>query len=428
MKDDDREFRTNNNNIRTIHDTRGPAHYSATDQAPMKFPHRLIHFSLQQAGIRSRRVREYGVAPSCISVGLTILLLAATLSLPACHKQSGTAAIASSSLPTPVRVETVHLEPAEIITHYAAVVRPRIEADLAFRVGGKVVERDVDVGARVDGGTVLARLDTIDLDMLVRATEAQLMSAQADAANAHSEFARYSALHKAGWATQQEYDKRKAVIEVSDARVRELEARLEVQQNNVKYATLIADAPGVVTAVLVEPGQVVAQGQTVFRVARLGEVEAVANVPEPELTFLSESSLSIVLWSMPGLEIPGRLRELSPSADAVTRTYQARITLIDPPPGVQLGMTATLTVSRPHQGYIVQLPMTALTKQQADPAVWVINDAGNEIELRPISVEKYSRHSVIVRAGLKEGERVVTAGVHKLCATQKVRVWTEPIR
>jgi RND family efflux transporter MFP subunit len=328
-----------------------------------------------------------------------------------------------------VRVEAVRLEPASQVQRYAAVVRPRVEADIGFRIGGKVIERLVDVGTRVQAGTELARLDPADPDARVRAAEAQLRSAQAVATNAHSEFARYAKLNRSGWSTRQEYDKRRAAVETADARVREVEAQLVIARDNVRYATLVADATGLVTSVSVEPGQVVSAGQTVFKLAHLGKMEVVANIPESQVGLLDQAILSTELWSMPGAAIAGRLRELSPSADAATRTYQARVTLVDPPPVVQMGMTATLVLTRPRDGHVARLPMTALTKRNtADPAVWVVNQAGDGIELRPVTVGTYTGDSVTVLAGLQAGERVVTAGVHKLHPAQKVRVWTEPVR
>ncbi|KJB92409.1 RND family efflux transporter MFP subunit [Skermanella aerolata] len=368
--------------------------------------------------MRVHYLRRPFAAPAAALVGMA-------LALTGCDQ---TTVAAPAAPPTPVRVETVKLEPASRVQRYAAVIRPRIEADIGFRVGGKVVERLVDVGAPVQAGTPLARLDPADLDARVRAAEAQRRSALALAANAKSEFARYAKLHAKGWATAQEYDKRRAAVETADAAIRELDAQLGIARDNARYATLIADGPGRVTSVLVEPGQVVSQGQTVFRIARAGELEVLANVPESQVGMLDQSDLTAELWSMPGISIKGRLRELAPSADAATRTYQARIALDAPPPGIQLGMTASLVVTTAGQGDVARLPMTALAKQDGKPAMWVLNAEGNGVALRPIGIGGYSGDRVTVLDGLEQGDRVVTAGVHKLYETQKVRVWTEPVR
>jgi RND family efflux transporter MFP subunit len=356
---------------------------------------------------------------------LTFLVIPlAALALAACSDASP----APAAGPTPVRVEQVRLEPADAVLRYAAVIRPRIEAEIGFRIGGKMVQRLVETGTRVAAGTPLAKLDPTDIELQLRAVEAQLTSAKADAANARSDFQRYAQLRQGEWSTRQEYDKRKAAMETSEARVREIEAQSRVARNNAQYTTLLADGPGVVTAVLVEPGQVVAQGQTVFRIARLGELEAIVNIPEQQTGPLDAADLSVDLWSLPGVAIAGHLRELSPAADTATRTYQARITLVDPPPQVQIGMTATLTVTHRRDGRIARLPLTSLTKSGAAPAVWVLSPAGDGIELRPVEIGAYTGDRVLILAGLADGDRVVTAGVHKLDSAQKVRIWTEPDR
>ena len=367
-----------------------------------------------------------------VSIAGAAVVLAGTAHFLIAQTNRGapTSGLASATAlpPIPVRTKTVHLLASADTARYPAVVRPRIEADIGFRVGGKVMERFVDVASRVEAGTRLARLDSADLELQAQAIGAQLLSARADAVNAQNDFARYEQLVKGGWTTQQEYDRRKAVKETSDARVRQLEAQSRVGLNNSQYTLLVADGPGVVTAVLAEPGQVVAQGQTVFRIARLGDAEVVADLPEPMVVQLDKAQLSAELWSMPGTVIAGRLRDIAPIADAATRTYRVRVTLIDPPPEILLGMTATLVVTKSSDGRVARLPRNALTKDGANPAMWVLNPTGDGIELRPVKVGVYADDSVTVMAGLNEGERVVTAGVHKLNAGDKVRIWTEPER
>jgi multidrug efflux system membrane fusion protein len=356
--------------------------------------------------------------------GALIALGLAAFALAGCDR----AEIKTEAAPLPVRVEPVKLGSADDLARYAAVIRPRIEADMGFRIGGKIVQRLVDVGDRVEAGTPLAKLDPIDVDLQARAADSQLASARADAANARSDFERYAKLRQGEWTTQQEYDKRRAAMETTEAKVRELEAQLKVARNSAQYTSLVADSAGVVTAVLAEPGQVVAQGQAVFKVARLGEMEAVANVPEQQVALLSKAKMTVELWSQPGLAIAGHLRELSPSADPNTRTYQVKISLIDPPPSVQLGMTATLVTNQQRDGAVALLPMTALTKTGSDPAVWVLDGSGTGVQLRPIQVAAYAGDRVVVAGGVKDGEQVVTAGVQKLDPGVKVRVWTEPVR
>ncbi len=366
---------------------------------------------------------------------LVLALLLGLLALGGCREGSS----AAVPEPRPVRVATVTLEPADDSVRYPAVIRPRVEADVGFRVGGKMVARLVEVGARVEPGQPLARLDPADIQLQLNASQAQLAAAEAEAANARADFERYARLKQGEWTTRQEYDRRRTALDKAEARVREIEAQRRVLNNSVQYTTLAADAPGVVTAVLAEPGQVVAAGQPVLRVARLGALEAVANIPEQRLADLPRRTLGVELWAEPGLRIPASLRELSPSADPATRTYQARVTLTDPPPWVQLGMTATLVARLERDGRVARLPLSALAQKDGGPAVWVVTgEPAERLELRPVVVAAYAGDQAIVAAyagdqaivaaGLREGERVVTAGVHKLDAGQAVRVWTEPGR
>ncbi|WP_376961802.1 efflux RND transporter periplasmic adaptor subunit [Azospirillum sp. A26] len=356
----------------------------------------------------------------------TALLTVAGL-LAGCNETQSASTPAEAEV-RPVRVATVTLEPLVDSVRYPAVIRPRVEADVGFRVGGKVTARLVEVGTRVEPGMPLARLDPTDLQLQIRASQAQLASAKADAANARSDFQRYASLRQGEWTTRQEYDRRKTTLDKAESKVREVEAQLRVLDNSAQYATLVAEEAGIVTATLIEPGQVVASGQTALRVARLGSLEAVANIPEQSVAALPRQKLAVELWSHPGQSIAGRLREVSPSADANTRTFQAKIALTDPPPTVQLGMTATVIAAADHGAPIARLPLSALAQREQKPAVWVLSAPDDRLELRPVTVAAYAGDLALIGGGLKDGERVVTAGVHKLDAGQKVRVWTEPAR
>lgn len=330
--------------------------------------------------------------------------------------------------PRPVRTVAAVMAPMNEVERYAAVIKPRIEADLGFRVAGKVVERLVEVGQRVTDGQPLARLDPADLELQVRAARAQLAAARADADNARVDYERYERLKQGEWTTTQERDRRKTLLDKADAHVREAEASLNVLVNSLQYATLTADGPGVVTATLVEPGQVTAAGQAAIRVARDGELEAVANIPENRLAGLDGKTLSVELWSLPGAAVAAKLREVAPTADAAVRTFQTRATLVDPPAGVQFGMTATLVARDVGAAPAARLPLTALTQADGAPAVWVVEGDEKRLALRRVSVAAYAGDDALVTGGLADGERVVTAGVHKLTAGEKVRLWVEAAR
>lgn len=351
------------------------------------------------------------------------MALGAALALAACKEDPPQVAEIR-----PVRVQAVTLAGERQEIAYAGTVKARIESDIGFRIGGKLVQRLVDVGARVQSGQALAKLDPQDVQLQVRSQEAQLASAEADAANAKADFDRYAKLKSGDWVSASEYDKRRTSAAVAAARVRELRSQLSVSRNSADYAVLTADAAGIVTAVLAEPGQVVSQGQAVVRVARTGEVDVVAAIPENQLGTLDGAAMTAELWSRPGERFAGSLREIAPSADPATRTYQVKVSLASPPPGLQLGMTATLHVARPAGVPVAELPLTALHQAGKDPAVWVLAASGDRVQLRPVQVGAYGQDKVTILAGLSEGEKVVTAGAHKLDANQRVRVWQEPQR
>lgn len=360
----------------------------------------------------SRAFRHFLLPP-----GVAALVLA----LAACDEPT-----AEVQQPKPVRVATVIMVPSVPATRYAAVIRPRIETDLGFRIPGKVVERLAEVGQRVHPGQPLARLDPNDLDLQVKATEAQLASAQADAANAAGDFRRAAELKRGGWTSGQSYDHARAAHERAKARVAELQAGLTVLRNSSRYAVLTADTEGVVTAILAEPGQVVAAGQTAVRLARLGEMEVVADIPEQQATALADHTLSVEAWSLPGTTMSAVLREISPAADPTTRTYRLRASLQAPPAGLQLGMTATLIAQPRHSVPVARIPLSALSQHGDQPAVWIVNARGDGVDPHPVQVAAYAGDWAIIGGGLSGGERIVTAGVHKLESGQRIRVWRQP--
>lgn len=359
--------------------------------------------------------------PRTLPLRPLVAIVSSALLLASCEP-----APVAAPLPRPVRVATVTLEPSAPAARYAAVVRPRIEADLGFRINGKLVQRLVEVGQRVTAGQALARLDPIDLELQVKATEAQLASARADAANAEADWRRAASLKGGGWTSGQSYDRAKATHERAQARLTELQASLAVLRNNKAYAVLTADADGVVTAVLAEPGQVLDVGQPAIRLARLGEMEVEADIPEHQTAALAGNRLSVEAWSLPGVTIAASLREMAPAADPVTRTYRVRATLTAAPAELQLGMTATLIATPPHSIAVARIPLTAVTQQGDRPAVWIIADSEDRVELRPIEIAAFAGDWAIVRTGLGGGERIVTAGAHKLDAGQRIRIWRDP--
>ena len=320
----------------------------------------------------------------------------------------------------PVAVLTA--KPTEVApTHsYTGVVRARYEADLGFRVAGKVAARFVEVGQRVTAGQTIATLDPADYELAVRSAAAELGVAEADARYAAAERIRIERLATTGAASQSELDGRRAAAESSRDRVTKAKRELELANNRLAYCTLAADSDGVVTALPVEVGMVVTAGQTVARVARAGHREAVVSIPEHRLELAKDGAAELSLWSAGSARYPVKLRELSPVADATTRTYQARFAIPDAVPGVELGMTATVHLTAGPGGPAFVLPASALVRQGSQGSVWVVGEGG-KLTLTPVTVARYGQDEVVVSGGLRGGERVVRAGVNRLHAGLVVR-------
>ena len=281
---------------------------------------------------------------------------------------------------------------------FVATVRPRIESDLGFRVAGKVARRLVEVGETVKAGQVLATLDEIDLRLQLDQAEAELRAAKGNQTQAQADLKRGEVLRKEGWSTDANLEKQRAATDEADGRVLRAERAVSLASNALAYASLRADADGVVTATAVEPGQVVAAGQTAIRVARLEEKEAVVAIPEALVGRLSKSEARVSLWSEPDRLYSARLRELSPGADAATRTYQARFTILEAGDDVRFGMTATVTVSDPAAGQIARVPLSALLDEGKGPALFVVDRATGALQQKPIEVAGYEARDVWSRA------------------------------
>jgi RND family efflux transporter MFP subunit len=312
---------------------------------------------------------------------------------------------------------------------YSGEVRARHEADLGFRIGGKIVARLVDTGATVKKGQPLARLDPQDVQLNADAARAQLAAAQADYGFAKAELERYADLVAKKFVAQTVYDGKLNAHNAAKARLDQAQAQLDVSRNQAAYATLAADQDGVITAVLAEPGQVVTAGQAVVRLAQPREKEVVVNVSENKLAALrAAKTVAVSLWSAPEKIYEARIREISPGVDAATRTFTVKVSLPGADAAVALGMTANLLVQGDAAGRLAVLPMTALTETAGAPAVWVFDPATGKVALRAVKVGEYREGAVTITAGLADGEQVVSAGVHKLVAGQVVRALdTQPV-
>ena len=304
----------------------------------------------------------------------------------------------------------------------AGTVVPRIETNLGFRVPGKIVIRSVDVGTIVKPGDLIAQLDPADHRLAVDNARAALASAEADYARAKADHERYLSLRGTAVFTVQTMEQRQSLAATAQARVEQARSQLSSAVNNLAYTELRSDTDGVVTAVQAEVGQVMAQGQGVVRVARTDELEIVVGVPEHRLKTVRESrAASFELWSDPGQRHPVSLRELSPSADPMTRTYPARFSIAEPPPFIGLGMTATLAFERPDAQSVAEVPLSAIFQRGTQPAVWVVDKESGTVALRAVTIARWRNETAAIASGVKDGELIATAGVHKLEAGQKVK-------
>jgi RND family efflux transporter MFP subunit len=323
--------------------------------------------------------------------------------------------------PRPVLVTAAHYEAETPARSFVGTIRPRIETDMGFRVPGKVAKRLVEVGQTVDVGQPLATLDEVDLTLQAEQSEAEFRAATGVLAQAGAAETRAKELRGKGWTTDAQLDQASAAADEARARLNRAERSVELTKNSLSYATLVADTRGVVTATLVEPGQVVASGQTAIRVARFAEKEAVVAIPETLVKRAKEGTATVTLWSEADKTYAAKLREIAPTADAATRTYLAKFSLPDAGDSVSLGMTATLTLADAATERVARLPLSALFNEGGSPSLFVVGDRG-EVTLRPVSVKAYESKDVLISGGIEEGAKVVTLGVQKLDPGLKVRV------
>ncbi len=339
-------------------------------------------------------------------------------------KNSAGPVAAAPEIVRPARVAEIDFRPHMHSLMLAGTVVPRIETTLGFRVAGKVTSREVDVGATVKPGQLIARIDPDDYQLAVDNARAALASAEADYARAKADLERYQALRGSAAFMTQTLDTRQSVSSTSYAKVEQAKAQLATAENNLAYTELHADAAGVITAQQAEVGQVLAQGQGMVKLARTDELEILVGVPEHRLKVVRDAGqVSFELWSDAGHLFRAKLRELSPSADPMTRTYAARFTIIEPPPFIGIGMTASLTLSRPDPAPLAEVPLSAIFQQGTEPAIWVVYKTGT-VSLHPVTISRWRDETALIASGVKDGDIIATAGVHKLEPGQKVKPLT----
>ncbi len=362
------------------------------------------------AGNRTRRLsgRLSGLT------GVAGIVLAA-LALTACSKK-----VEKTEDIRPVRAITVSPAGSKAVIELSGEVMPRYESRIGFRVGGKIVARKVDVGTVVRRGQLLMQLDATDLQLGQAQAKAAVAAADSNLSLARAELERYRELRQKNFVSQAVLDAKEAAYKSALAGQEQASAGLKVQSNQSSYASLVADADGVVTGIDAEVGQVVAAGTPVVRIARTGETEVRVSIPEDQVELLRKvSDVKVRTWANPGEAIDGRVREISPVADPATRTFAARVAIPRAGADIRLGMTATVAFATAAQPGI-RLPLTALFHDKDATSVWVVNQG--TVKLVPVQVAGASGNEIVIAGGLDHGQTVVTAGVNMLREGQNVTV------
>jgi membrane fusion protein, multidrug efflux system len=323
----------------------------------------------------------------------------------------------------PVKVATVGGALGGRALTYSGVVRPRIESAIGFRVTGKIVERLVNVGDRVEVDQVIARLDDTDLKLAANSAKAAVASARSRRTVASDNLERGKALLPKAIISQAAYDIRRNEMDAAVSALDSAEAQLRQATNAVGYATLKADNAGIVTAVMGEPGQVVSAGQTVITLAHAEETEIAIAVPEQDAGHLTiGQQAKITLWAGARVNLEGRIREIAGQADPASRTYAVRITVNGSPQIMRLGMTASVVLHVDDQVAGVVVPLAALTESEGSPEVFVVDPANEAVRKTPVSVGGIAEDGVRITDGLRSGQVVVTAGVQFLRDGMRVRL------
>lgn len=350
-------------------------------------------------------------------VGCTaIVILLLSFSLTGCSKTE----IVKEEIPL-VRALTVKMDASGQGANYSGEVRGRYETQLAFQVSGKIIKRNVELGSTVHPGDVLMEIDGKDIVQTVNISSAQVASAQSQLNLAETNLERYRKLCEQGAISRAQLDQYQNAYEVSLAAVRQASAQYNQGANQLGYSTLVADSAGVISSVAAETGQVVSAGQSILTLVKDGEREIEINIPENRIEQMrTVQQVRISFWALPGVITEGKVREISPVADKVSRTYKIRVSLINPPAGVNLGMTANVAAGSATNQQTIYIPLTAIYQTDTLPNIWIIKDG--VVSLRPVKVGAFGDGKIQILEGLQDGDVIVTAGVQKLREGDKVRI------
>lgn len=322
----------------------------------------------------------------------------------------------------PVRTVTAEKHDASSSILLTGRIEAEDEVALGFRVSGRVLENRTNLGDRVEPGQVLARLEPQNELNQLRSAEANLAAVQAQLTQARNHFERQDTLLRQGWTTRAIWDQAKKALQTAQAQVDSAEAQSRAAHDLVSFTQLEADAPGVVTEVGPSAGAVVQAGQTIVKLARQNGRDAVFEVSAQMMNSApADPDIVVSLTDDAKVTAHGRIREVAPQANPVTRNFEVKVGLTDPPQAMRLGATVTgrmATAAFP----VINIPASALTKFNQQPAVWIVDPSNLTVSVRNVEILRYDPATVAVSAGVETGDIVVTAGVQALHPGQKVRL------
>ncbi len=350
--------------------------------------------------------------------GVWLMAPVAMLVLSACSPEK----TAKAPEPRPVRTVTAARQEAGETVMLTGHIRAEDEASMAFRIAGRMIERPVNVGDRVEAAQVLAQLDPQNEVNAVRSAQANLAAAQAQLTQARAAFERQRTLLGQGHTPRAQFDLAEQALRTAQAQVDNGEVQKNMAALRVSYTILQADAAGTVTARGAEPGEVVQAGQMIVKIARKDGRDAVFDVPAQVLRSApGDPQITVRLTNDPTVTAIGRVREIAPQADPVTRTFEVKVGLTDPPAAMLLGSTVNGTM-RLDADAVIAIPASALTEANRQPAVWIVDPASLTVSMRNVELLRHDPETVVIAHGLDTGDIVVTAGVQALHMGQKVRL------
>jgi RND family efflux transporter MFP subunit len=296
------------------------------------------------------------------------------------------------------------------------------EVNIAFRISGRLLENDTKIGDRVEAGTLLARLESQNELNTLRQAQAGLAAAQGQLTQARGHYERQEKLLEQGWTTRANFEAATQARQTAQSQVEAAEAQLAAAHDLVGFTEIRADAPGKITATGPSAGEVVQAGQMIARIARQDGRDAVFDIPvQLARSASTDREVTVSLADNPKVTAHGRIRQIAAQADPVTRTFEVKVGLTDPPPEMRLGATVNGRVET-SSGPVIDIPATALTRMNGQPAVWILDPSTNVVSVRNVDVMRFDQAQVIISQGLDAGEIVVTAGTQALHPGQKVRV------